>query len=396
MYDPSADSWSTVANYPEPISWEACGDLGGQIYCAGGTAGSSTTANAYVYDSGADTWTAVAPIPQDQWAMGYVASDGLLYISGGVTDGFNTITNEGFVYDPSSDSWASIENSNNTLYRGGSACGFYKVGGSTGGFSPVPSSEVYPGLTNCGGGVADLPWVSENPTSGSVPPDSSMVVDVTFDTTGLEVGDYTGSLRINTNDPGAGGNAPASSQIKIPLTLHVTSSGLCTYSNDFNDGVPNWIEEKAAVTEPGDGFLHLSPVKRKAVGVADSSFAGASNGTFTYVVQFDGGVLSRNWIYTHRIDKKNQMEVLFKEGSDRVVVKQRGPGGVIKKAKAIFTLDPNTIYTVAISYAGTTYDISINGTAVITGFSPSGALPSANIGAAAKNNTMLIDNVCVN
>jgi N-acetylneuraminic acid mutarotase len=390
VYDPATDSWSSRAGYPEPISWLACGDVNGQIVCAGGTAGNSTTANGYAYDSGTDSWSPIAPIPQDQWAMGYIASDGLLYISGGVTDGFNTITNEGFVYDPATDAWTAIENSNNTVYRGGSACGFYRIGGSVGGFSPVPQSEVYPGLTNCGG-VSDLPWVSENPTSGTVPPDSSTVVDVTFDSTGLAEGVYTGSLIVRTNDPGIGLNGTDSSQVKIPLTLTVTSS--CTYSNDFNDGVLEWIEERPAVTEPGDGFLHLTPVKRKAVGVAGSAFAGASTGTFTFDIQFSGGPTTKNWIYTHRVDRRHQMEILFKEEQDKIVVKERNTI-VVKKQKADFTLMENVPYQVVVVYNGATYDVSVNGTPIITGFTPA-TLPSANIGAAAKGDTLLIDNVCV-
>lgn len=395
VYDPSTDSWSSAADYPELISWEACGDLNGQIVCAGGTAGSSTTPNAYSYDPGTDTWTSVAPIPEDQWAMGYVASDGLLYISGGVTSGFSTITNAGFVYDPAANTWTAIENSNNVVYRGGSACGFYRIGGSVGGFSPVPNSEVYPGLTNCGG-LVDIPWVSENPTSGSVPPDSSMQVDITFDSTGLDIGDYTGTLIIRTNDPGIGlKQAPSSSQLRIPLTLHVLTSGICTYAQDFNDNTMEWIEVKPAVTQPGDGFLHLDPVKKKAIGVADPSFAGADTGTFTFDIQFTGGIDSKVWLYTHRVDKKNQMEVLIKPDQGKVVVKDRN-GNIQAKAKGTFTFTPNTPYNVQIAYNGTAYAVVINGTAVITGFSPVGALPVANIGGAAKGNSLLIDNVCVN
>jgi N-acetylneuraminic acid mutarotase len=943
VYDPSSDSWSSAADYPESISWQACGSIGGLIYCAGGTAGSGTTANAYVYDPGTDSWSPIAPMPQDQWAMGYIASDDKLYVSGGVTDGFSTITNEGFSYDPSTDTWTAIENSNNTLYRGAGACGFTKIGGSSGGFSPVPNSEVYPGLTNCGG-AADVPWLSENPTEGTIPADGGQVViDVNYDAAQvLQPGDFFAHINVKGNSPGqtpkvdvtmhvpvppnfgllegtvtglgqcdtaggpinkatvfidgpnadytletdasghyqwyfdaanspvdvtvsatgyigmtqtgvvmtpgqtttvdfslrldapcltvdptsldqtlplggqatqqitinntgagdanykihesggadfkqpnlpkaisradkkrlamsgptsvrtlknarpeklkgifpinvpnawipgasnpnpviryghaqcdetpesfyvisgvdsgfglsnavsrydadtdswtslapipsaseaptsvcfegkiyvavgagtsnefmvydvasdswssaatlprfvegaamgaldgkiyliggdddfqpasgvsnevniydiatntwtgngaseptataqsgyvqsgtfvyvvggwgvsapgsnsnqtqrydmssdtwevgptfdvavsdfaiagtdtalyamggdqngggffeptntaqrldlsswpggawadlgdplptarqanqagfcttaftggevwttdafdggsvsgindyrntgegcagAGGDVPWLSenpsegvvpaggnvvvdvtfdasqvpaegdyfaQLKVSgnapgasptvdVALHV-SGGACTYSNNFNDGVLEWIEERPAVTEPGDGFLHLTPVRRKAVGVADSSFAGASTGTFTFDIQFSGGPTTKNWIYTHRVDRRHQIEILFKEEQDKIVLKQRNTI-IVKKQKADFTLMENVPYQVQIVYNGSTYDLSINGTPVITGFSAS-ALPSGNIGAAAKGDTLLIDNVCV-
>jgi subtilisin family serine protease len=168
----------------------------------------------------------------------------------------------------------------------------------------------------------------------------------------------------------------------------------CIYENDFNDATMEWIEEKPAVTQPGDGFLHLSPVKKKAIAVADSSFAGASTGTYTFDVQFSGGTDSKNWLYIARVDKKNALEVLAKVDSGKVVVKDKN-GSTLAKAKGTFTFAPNTPYSFVIVYNGTTVDVTINGTPVITGFAPTRTLPTANIGGAAKGNDLLIDNVCV-
>ena len=200
VYDPATDSWTTAADYPEDTSWLACGAISGQIYCAGGTATGESAAT-YVYNPGADAWTQVADMPQTQWGMGYVVSDDLLYISGGVTDNFSTVTNEGFVYDPGADTWTPIANSNNTVYRGGSACGFYKIGGSVGGFSPVADAEVFPGLTNCGG-IVDVPWLSEDPAIGNVAKNHTDHVDVTFDASQVtQPGEYFAHLRIKEDTP---------------------------------------------------------------------------------------------------------------------------------------------------------------------------------------------------
>jgi subtilisin family serine protease len=168
----------------------------------------------------------------------------------------------------------------------------------------------------------------------------------------------------------------------------------CIYEQDFNDATMEWIEEKATVTQPGDGFLHLSPLKKKAIGVADPSFAGASSGTYTFDIQFTGGTEAKNWLYITRVDKKNGLEILLKVGQGKVVVKDKN-GATLAKGKGTFTFAPNTPYTVVITYNGTTLDVSVNGTAVITGFAPTRTLPTANIGGAAKLNDLLIDNVCV-
>src|SRR5690606_26480965 len=103
----------------------ACGGLDGQVICAGGSADASST-HTYAYDPGSNTWTPRADLPIDLWGMGYTAANGQLLVSGGVTDQFATVTNEGFAFDPAADTWSPLPNSNNAVYRGGSGCGFYR------------------------------------------------------------------------------------------------------------------------------------------------------------------------------------------------------------------------------------------------------------------------------
>jgi hypothetical protein len=124
------------------------------IYCAGGVA-TEESQHTYVYDPDTNIWTPLADLPQTQWGMAYAAANGKLYISGGANSG--TLSMAGYAYDPTGDSWSPIANSINAVYRGGSACGLYKIGGSsTGGFSPVTNSEVFPGLASCGGSYLPL------------------------------------------------------------------------------------------------------------------------------------------------------------------------------------------------------------------------------------------------
>ena len=233
-YDPDSDSWATVAPYPVPVSWNGCGVIRSQIYCAGGTTGSVETASTYVYNLASNSWTQLADLPQPQWGMGYIAVNGLLYISGGVTDNFSTVTNEGFYYDPAGNTWSTLQNSNNAVYRGGSACGFYKIGGSTGGFTPVPDSEVYPGLTDCAVPM-DVPWLSEDPISGTVAALTSQPVTITFNAGVPEVdqpGQYFARLRVGNDTPYNIPNAPVTMTVTLPaswgkLEGTVSSLGHC-------------------------------------------------------------------------------------------------------------------------------------------------------------------------
>jgi hypothetical protein len=60
----------------------------------------------------------------------------------------------------------------------------------------------------------DISWLSEDPVSGEVPVGECQEVQVTFDATGMEPGDYFAGLRILSNDPEI-------SQVDIPVTMTV-------------------------------------------------------------------------------------------------------------------------------------------------------------------------------
>jgi hypothetical protein len=62
--------------------------------------------------------------------------------------------------------------------------------------------------------VSDIPWISEDPTSGVVPAGTTQEIQVTVDTTGLAPGLYRSRLLIRTNDP-------TNPSTQIPVTLIV-------------------------------------------------------------------------------------------------------------------------------------------------------------------------------
>ena len=58
----------------------------------------------------------------------------------------------------------------------------------------------------------DIPWISLDPITGTVPAGEILVITVTYDSSDLAVADYLGSIQIN--------HAPAP-PINLPVTLHV-------------------------------------------------------------------------------------------------------------------------------------------------------------------------------
>lgn len=218
VYDPGSDSWSSVADYPEATSWQACGDVTGDIICAGGTASSSSSTSTYRYDSASDSWTPVADLPIDLWGMGYTAANGYLLVSGGVTDDFSTVTNEGFAYDPGSDSWSPIPNANEALYRGGSSCGFFRVGGSAGGFDPDAKAMLLPGFDQCGA-PANVTWLRETPSEFSLAPGKSKKVTIIMNSRKVtQPGTYKARVRALTNTPYPVRAVNVTMKVKAPKT----------------------------------------------------------------------------------------------------------------------------------------------------------------------------------
>ncbi|MBE2199715.1 MAG: hypothetical protein IAE79_13960 [Anaerolinea sp.] len=103
--------------------------------------------------------------------------------------------------------------------------------------STLSSGDGAEGVDNVAFGVVasgpcsapqDLTWASVDPITGTVPSGGSTQVNVTFDTTGLMVGDtYTGTLCINSNDP-------VTPLVTVPLTLTVEAQSFgVTLSGDM-------------------------------------------------------------------------------------------------------------------------------------------------------------------
>jgi hypothetical protein len=102
-----------------------------------------------------------------------------------------------------------------------------------------PQSE-FEGAIQRAGVHPDVPWLSTDPSEGTVYPDGGFqVVEVTFATTELvELGDYLATLRIKTNDP-------LNPSLDIPVTLHVVTQ---TFGVDVSPDMEMW-------GSPGDKMI---------------------------------------------------------------------------------------------------------------------------------------------
>jgi len=108
VYDPATDSWATAAPLPEGRNHMGLAALAGRLYAVGGYGGpisaSAAAADVWAYDPEADSWSAAAPLPTPRAAHALVASDGRLFVIGGVGPEARTT----LVYAPGADGWAAL------------------------------------------------------------------------------------------------------------------------------------------------------------------------------------------------------------------------------------------------------------------------------------------------
>jgi len=112
-----------------------------------------------------------------------------------------TITNAAFAYDPGADTWERMPNAGTSRYRGGAACGFYKVGGSVQNYIPDPAAEVLPGFDDCAEGSTDVAWLSTDTTSAELAVGESVEVAVAVTPAVDQPGAYTGTVAVQESTP---------------------------------------------------------------------------------------------------------------------------------------------------------------------------------------------------
>ena len=81
----------------------------GRIYAIGGTAGPNIYNTVERYDPSNNTWATVAPVPTARWGLAAATGgDGCIYAIGGITGPPGTILNVVEAYDPGSNSWTTV------------------------------------------------------------------------------------------------------------------------------------------------------------------------------------------------------------------------------------------------------------------------------------------------
>ncbi len=120
------------------------------------------------------------------------------------------------------------------------------------------------GLADCAT-IADVPWLSTSPVSGTNAGGTNTPVTVTFDSTSLADGTYTANLCITSTDPDLGPGT-GTGLVIVPVTLHVgeptavTLSGLMAQSSA---AIPAGLPVAALPAAAGLAMAAVYALRRK-------------------------------------------------------------------------------------------------------------------------------------
>ncbi|GAA1740620.1 hypothetical protein GCM10009809_40200 [Isoptericola hypogeus] len=199
-YDPVADEWDELAPYPVRVSFLSCGGFEDRIVCSGGDGEARDSLHTYSYDPRTDGWNRVADAPEWSYASGSDVVGGRLVISGGMLTG-SKVTNHVWTYDPAQDTWSALPNMSKARYRTGAACGYYRVGGSSGFSTTYSDVEQLSGYDACTPPVEDVPWLSIDPVGETLAPGEQVTVDVTLSGEVDQPGAYGAELLVEEDTP---------------------------------------------------------------------------------------------------------------------------------------------------------------------------------------------------
>lgn len=251
IYDVAGDSWDSGAPLPTAVNYPAAATDGTYIYVLGGTTANLATVQRY--NPATDSWDSISDMGTGRGGPGAFFDGINMWVVGG---GWTSYLTSSEYWNGSV--WLDGPAMNTGVRTTGAAFGdgmALKAAGWNGGYesaaemleiscAPDISADaalasmqstgqvVTQTLTISNTGVVDLdwsieeaadssctpaslPWVSVDPSAGSTAPVGTSLVEVTFDSSGLAAGVYTGALCLASNDP----DEP---QLAVELTLDTT------------------------------------------------------------------------------------------------------------------------------------------------------------------------------
>ena len=217
-YDPGTNTWTKLADYPRASCSSAARrkprrgvrrrrDAVGHLRQSGDRGDLPVR-------PGTNTWTRVADMPYADWGIAYAGAGGKLQVVGGIVN--DSVTNQASSSIRPPVPGRRCRTQATRLYRGGGACGLYRVGGSLPsiGLEPAPYAEQLPGSDDCISG-SDVAWLSTSRSGLTVAPGQTVTVTVALDASAAStLGEYDARLAIDTDTPYAVSPVPVALKVR--------------------------------------------------------------------------------------------------------------------------------------------------------------------------------------
>lgn len=102
----SAQTWESLANVPEKLSFPVVTVLNGKIHVMGGGGSGGASSAHYQYDPATNTWKSLAPVPYKAQQPAGTANAGKIHYFGGGYPNSGSPVDKHYIYNPETDSWS--------------------------------------------------------------------------------------------------------------------------------------------------------------------------------------------------------------------------------------------------------------------------------------------------
>ena len=180
------------------------------------------------------------------------------------------------------------------------------------------------------------------------------------------------------------------------MSIVVSNGPAALLSDDFEDNNQSWTVKKGSWVEAGGlltGTGAATAIASAPLPWFPSGQSGCSTCTLETDVAVSGGFGNKLFIQPWYQDKANRIDLILKEESDRIILKQVSGGVVVAKGKAIVTIVPGTSYHLKVGYDGANFSVDVDGVNVLT--VPAGAIPNGNLWLKVKNTSASLQQVII-
>lgn len=166
--------------------------------------------------------------------------------------------------------------------------------------------------------------------------------------------------------------------------------------DEFNDNTLTWTVQKGLWQESVE-FLSVSTTGTAQIFAPLPWFPSGAGGCMncTHSVRlFPSGTPGRISILAWYVDKKNYVELMINDESNKIILKQKSIGELVAKTKALFAVDPGVNHLWEITFDGSSFHVHVDSAELIS--LPAGAaVGQGNVGFKVKRASVSFDSVVV-